>query len=66
MPETPFEDRRPGDLADDPQANWLDDRVEAFVDGTLPADELQRFRPRRGAGTARRNRTRADDRPGTP
>lgn len=47
MPETPFEDTRPGDPpgnpSGNPPANWLDDRVEAFVDGTLPADELRRF-----------------------
>lgn len=43
MPETPYEDMRPDDLPGDLPANWLDDRVEAFVDGTLPADELLRF-----------------------
>lgn len=39
MPDTAFNNGPGGRERDE----WLDDRVEAFVDGTLPAGELHRF-----------------------
>lgn len=47
MPDTPLRGERPenlpGNLSEHPPRDWLDDRIEAFVDGTLPDDERRRF-----------------------
>lgn len=43
MPDFNFDHEKHGVGPGSPSADWLDTRVEAFVDGTLPPDELLRF-----------------------